>query len=73
MLSNCSGDCHSWQEGTAAMTSDAEIRPFRIDVPQADLDDLRDRLARTRWPDELPDLGWSRGVPLGIPAATAEV
>jgi epoxide hydrolase len=42
-----------------------EIRPFRIDVPQADLDDLRDRLARTRWPDELPDVGWRRGVPLG--------
>jgi pimeloyl-ACP methyl ester carboxylesterase len=47
------------------MTSDTEIRPFRIDVPQADLDDLRERLARTRWPDELPDAGWSRGVPLG--------
>ena len=47
------------------MTSDADIRPFRIDVPQADLDDLRDRLARTRWPDELPDTCWSRGVPLG--------
>jgi epoxide hydrolase len=66
MLSNCSGDCHSpRQEGTAAMSSDAEIRPFRIDVPQADLDDLRDRLARTRWPDELPETGWTRGVPLG--------
>jgi len=47
------------------MASDTEIRPFRIDVPQADLDDLRERLERTRWPDELPDLGWSRGVPLG--------
>jgi epoxide hydrolase len=47
------------------MTADADIRPFRVDVPQADLDDLRDRLARTRWPDELPDAGWSRGVPLG--------
>jgi epoxide hydrolase len=47
------------------MDHDADIRPFRIDVPQADLDDLRDRLARTRWPDELPDVGWSRGVPLG--------
>jgi epoxide hydrolase len=33
---------------------DTEIRPYRIDVPQADLDDLRERLARTRWPDELP-------------------
>jgi pimeloyl-ACP methyl ester carboxylesterase len=45
--------------------TDAEIRPFRIDIPQADLDDLRDRLARTRWPDELPGTGWDRGVPLG--------
>jgi epoxide hydrolase len=42
-----------------------DIRPFRIDIPQAALDDLRDRLARTRWPDELPGVGWSRGVPLG--------
>jgi len=50
----------------------AEIRPFRIDVPQSDLDDLRDRLARTRWPDELPDAGWSRGVPLGYLRELAE-
>ena len=28
--------------------TDIAIRPFRIDVPQADLDDLADRLARTR-------------------------
>jgi pimeloyl-ACP methyl ester carboxylesterase len=40
-----------------------KINPFRIDIPQADLDDLRDRLARTRWPDELPGTGWSYGVP----------
>jgi epoxide hydrolase len=40
-----------------------EIRPFRIDVPQADLDDLDDRLARTRWPRQLPG-GWTRGVPV---------
>ncbi|WP_344941798.1 epoxide hydrolase family protein [Actinomadura miaoliensis] len=43
----------------------SKIRPFRIDVPQADLDDLRERLARTRWPEEVPGTGWSRGVPLG--------
>ncbi len=42
----------------------AEILPFRIDVPQADLDDLRDRLARTRWPDQLPGAGWDYGIPL---------
>jgi pimeloyl-ACP methyl ester carboxylesterase len=40
------------------------IEPFRIDVPQADLDDLADRLARTRWPDELPDAGDDYGLPL---------
>ena len=42
----------------------AEILPFRIDIPQADLDDLRDRLARTRWPDQLPGVGWDYGIPL---------
>lgn len=41
-----------------------EIRPFTINIPQAALDDLQERLARTRWPNELPGVGWSRGVPL---------
>jgi epoxide hydrolase len=40
------------------------IRPFRIDIPQAQLDDLNARLANARWPDELPGVGWNRGVPL---------
>ena len=39
------------------------IQPFTIAIPQATLDDLRDRLARTRWPNQLPGVGWSRGVP----------
>src|SRR5829696_9460040 len=40
-------------------------RPGRgLDIPQADLDDLRERLHRTRWPDELAGVGWTRGVPL---------
>ena len=51
---------------------DAEIRPFRIDIPQADLDYLHERLSRTRWPDELPGVGWSRGVPLGYLKELAE-
>ena len=47
------------------MTYDmTDIRPFRIEIPQADLDDLRDRLARTRWPSRLPGADWSRGVPV---------
>ena len=44
--------------------SETEIRPFRIQVPQADLDDLRDRLAHTRWPSEVAGAGWTRGVPV---------
>ena len=42
-----------------------EIRPFRVDIPQAELDDLADRLRRTRRPDELPDAGDDYGVPAG--------
>jgi epoxide hydrolase len=45
--------------------TDAGISPFRIDIPQASLDDLKDRLRRTRWPDELPGVGWDYGVPVG--------
>ncbi|MGW7549991.1 epoxide hydrolase family protein [Streptomyces rimosus] len=48
----------------ATTSADITIRPFRIDIPQADLDDLRERLARTRWPDELSGVGWSYGVPV---------
>ena len=40
------------------------MEPFRIDIPQAELDDLSRRLADTRWPDDLPDTGWDRGVPM---------
>ncbi|MEU9881927.1 epoxide hydrolase family protein [Streptomyces phaeochromogenes] len=41
-----------------------EIRPFRIDIPQAQLDDLHTRLDLTRWPDELPGVGWEYGASL---------
>jgi pimeloyl-ACP methyl ester carboxylesterase len=45
-------------------TSSSAIRPFRVDIPQADVDDLRARLAAARWPSTplAPD-DWSRGVP----------
>ncbi len=42
----------------------SDIKPFRIAIPQADLDDLNRRLDATRWPDELPGVDWSYGVPL---------
>ena len=40
------------------------IKTFRIAVPQADLDDLAGRLARTRWPNEVRDAGSDYGFPL---------
>jgi len=40
------------------------MRPYQVEFPQADLDDLRHRLSRTRWPDEVADAGWTRGVPV---------
>ena len=41
-----------------------EIRPYRIDVPSAVLDDLKERLARTRWPEAETVDDWSQGIPL---------
>ena len=58
-----------------------EIEEFRVSIPQADLDDLADRLTRTRWPSILPGAtwdrgapgaGWGRGVPVGYLRALAE-
>jgi pimeloyl-ACP methyl ester carboxylesterase len=40
------------------------IEPFRIEVPDEVLDDLRDRIRRTRWPDPAPGEPWSQGTDL---------
>src|ERR1700756_2190060 len=42
----------------------AEIRPFRVEISDAAIDDLRERLARTRWPEKEPVDDWSMGIPL---------
>ena len=47
------------------------ISSFRIDIPQQDLDDLKARLERTRWPDELPGADADYGVPLAYVKALA--
>lgn len=39
----------------------ADLTPFRVDVPDSVLDDLRARLANTRWPGPSPDGGWAYG------------
>jgi pimeloyl-ACP methyl ester carboxylesterase len=62
-----------------------DIRPFHIDIPQGDVDDLADRLARVRWADELPHEeivaggagaptppGWEYGVPLSYVKTLAQ-
>ena len=40
-------------------------KPFAVQVPAEVLDDLRSRLARTRWPDPLPYPGWAAGADIG--------
>ncbi len=47
------------------MATDKSISPFRIDIAQADLDDLADRLRRTRFAAPLPGDDWDTGVPVG--------
>jgi hypothetical protein len=41
-----------------------QIKPFKIAVDDAVLRDLKDRLGRTRWPDQIDGTGWEYGVPL---------
>lgn len=43
-----------------------ETRPYQVHVPEADLIELRARLARTRWPEPAPAVGWTHGVPLDV-------
>jgi pimeloyl-ACP methyl ester carboxylesterase len=40
------------------------VEPFRLDVPESELADLRERLRRTRWPEPATVDGWAQGVPL---------
>ncbi len=54
------------------MTTSAQIEPFRIDVPQRDLDDLAARLSAIRWPDEVTGAGTDYGMPLGVVQRLAE-
>ena len=48
---------------TTQRSTSSDIRPFVIDIPQSDLDDLDNRLARTRYPAAAPGDDWTYGVP----------
>jgi pimeloyl-ACP methyl ester carboxylesterase len=43
----------------------ALVRPFTVSIPDAEIDDLKQRLARTRWPDPETVGDWSQGVRVG--------
>ena len=48
------------------------IKPFKIAIPQTELDDLQDRIENTRWPGEIAGEGWKRGIPLEYTKKLAE-
>jgi hypothetical protein len=50
--------------GTVKTTT--EIRPFRVDIPDEALDDLRRRIAATQWPEKETVADQSQGVPLAM-------
>src|SRR5687768_1430298 len=59
------GPCKPIQEQrmTATSGSNPAIKPFAINIPQSALDDLQERLARTRWPDDFTNDAWNTGAP----------
>ena len=59
MLTACTTD--SQPEDNSTMNAE-EIRSFDISVPDEVLTDLKDRLARTRLPDQIPETGWDYGM-----------
>src|SRR4026208_557263 len=46
------------------MADMTEVRPFRIDIPEEELVELKRRLRATRWPDAEKPGGWPPGIPL---------
>ena len=49
-----------------------DLSPFTVHVPQGALDDLKKRLANTRWTNKEPVTDWSQGVPLAKAQALAD-
>jgi pimeloyl-ACP methyl ester carboxylesterase len=66
------GTSYSNAGGTKLPAATEEVTPFRINVPRGQLDDLKQRLARTRWPNRETATDWSQGVPLSKAQALVE-
>jgi pimeloyl-ACP methyl ester carboxylesterase len=54
------------------MAGSAAVTPFRIEVSDADLDDLKRRIRGTRWPNPEPVDDWTQGIPLAYMRELAE-
>ncbi|MGQ4517135.1 alpha/beta fold hydrolase [Streptomyces sp. DW26H14] len=48
--------------GAPALVRPASVRPFTVSIPDSEIDDVKRRLARTRWPDPETVGDWSQGV-----------
>jgi len=67
-----SGVAASGFAGVHGAAANAAIVPFRYQAPQRDLDDLKRRLANTRWPERATAEGWVQGPPLAKLRALVE-
>jgi hypothetical protein len=47
------------------MGSTPQVERFTITIAEEILDDLLRRIRATRWPDQLPGIGWEQGTELG--------
>lgn len=62
LATNRSGAANSAEDATA-------IRPFHVNIPQKEVDDLRKRILATRWPDKETVADASQGVQLATAQA----
>src|SRR5213076_1083584 len=53
------------QTQTQTVAAETAVRPFRVDIPEEQLVDLRQRLATTRWPERETVTDDTQGVQLG--------
>jgi len=62
--SNCFSLFFSHPEPKTNMSNSQQPTPFKIAVPDAVITDLKERLAKTRYPDQLENAGWKYGTEL---------
>jgi microsomal epoxide hydrolase len=55
-----------------SLDSDTAIRPYRLDVADAAIADLKARLSLARWPDEAPEAPWRYGTSVEFMKQLAE-